>query len=248
MDANNDNTLLVPQVTLRIPGAWSGPVDFAERLPSGCRFVEDRFTLADGSEFRLTALPADEDFPGVFATSCSKLPTEDERERIENYKVNVCVTGPGGSIASAKQLLSAGATVLAAGGAGVFVDNSGIAHGATDWLTLLNSADNGGVYWAFVSTVRSKGEMYSVGMHILGFRDAILPATDNDDFDYRTLHSFLGYTAFSGVKLSDDEVVGDTVLPTFRVRQEPHDRVEKSAPMFNPFGQWRLVPLDVQQN
>jgi hypothetical protein len=245
---DDSRQIAAPEVTLRIPGPWSGPAEFLERLPRGCQCTAEAFTLQDGTEFELNALQADSDFPGVFAGSCSKLPTEEERDQIENYQVNVCLTGRGGSIEAAKQLMAAGAAILAAGGAGVFVDNSGIAHGATDWLTLLDSADNGGAYWAFVSTVRSEGELYSVGMQILGFRDAILPLAGNEDYAYRALHSFLGYTAFSGATIQDGDVVGDAVLPTFRAYREPHDRFPANAPMFNPYGQWRLVPLDTQQN
>lgn len=249
MRASDDNLFDLPEVTMRIPGGWSGPEEFAERLPDGCNLTTDTLLLADGSSFELNALPADEEFAGVFASSCPKLPTEEERQAIEEYKVNVCVTGRGGSIAAASQLMSAGAAVIAAGGAGVFVDNSGISHGATDWLTLHESADDGGVYWAFVSTVRSKeSELYSVGMHILGFREAIIPMTGNEEFDYRTLHSFLGYTAFSGNTLKDGEIVGDHVLPTFTVQSEPYDRFPKHAPMYNPYGQWRLTPFNSELN
>jgi hypothetical protein len=144
--------------------------------------------------------------------------------------------------------MAAAAAVIAAGGAGVFVDNSGVSHGATDWLALHNSADDGGVYWAFISEVQNETEVFSVGMHVLGFRDAIIPANGNREYDHRTLHSFLGYTAFSGKTLQEGEVVGDTVLPTFCVHSEPHDRVPETAPMFNPFGQWRLVPYKGELN
>ncbi|WP_148073639.1 hypothetical protein [Bythopirellula goksoeyrii] len=248
MRANDENLIDVPEVTLRIPGSWSGPEEFAERLPRGCDLTSDRLVLADGSSYELNALPADQEFAGVFASSCTKLPSETERKAIEDYKVNVCVTGRGGSIAAATELMAAGAAVIAAGGAGVFVDNSGIAHGASDWLTLRESADSGGVYWAFVSTVRANEELYSVGMHILGFREAIIPLTGNDEFDYRTLHSFLGYTAFSGNTLHEGEVVGDPVLPTFIVHSEPYDRFPEHAPMYNPYGQWRLTPFNSELN
>lgn len=217
-------------------------------LPPGCRWTENGLALADGTEFELYVLPADDEFPQVFANSCPKLPTEDERERIDNYRVNVCLCGRGGSLAAARRLMEGVAAVLAAGGAGVFVDNSGIAHGASDWLTLLDSADNGGLYWAFVSAVRSDEELYSLGMHVLGRRDAIIPRTDDDERDYRTLHSFLGFTAFSGAKIGDGDVVGDPVLPTFRAHVQDDDRVPADAPMFNPYGRWRLVPVDVERN
>ncbi|MEX2169252.1 MAG: hypothetical protein WD851_08070 [Pirellulales bacterium] len=236
------------EVSLRIPGGWAEPREFVQQLPRGCRCTPEALVLTDGSEFELNVLPADEEFPRIFAGSCPKLPTESEREQIEDYKVNVCLTGRGGSIEAARQLMSAAAAVLAAGGAGVFVDNSGIAHGATDWLTLLDSAETGGVYWAFVSAVHSDDELYSVGMQILGFRDAIIPLTGHKDYDFRTLHSFLGYTAFSGKRVEHGEIIGDPVLPTFRACAEPHDRVPADAPMFNPYGQWRLVPVDGQRN
>jgi hypothetical protein len=204
--------------------------------------------LPDGVEFQLSVLPADDEFPEIFAGACPKLPTEGEREQIENYKVNICLTGDGGSISAAKRIMEGAAAVLSAGGAGVFVDNSGISHGATDWLTLFDSADDGGVYWAFVSAVRSEDEVYSMGMHILGLRDAIIPSTGNSEYDSRTLHSFLGYSAFSGATLRDGEVVGDAVLPTFCVRSQPDDRCERDAPMFNPYGRWRLERIEVERN
>ena len=237
-----------PEVTFRIPGAWSGPAEFVERLPRGCRCTPEALVLGDGAEFEFNALPADEEFPRIFAGSCPKLPTESEREQIENYNVNVCLTGRGGSIEAAKRLMAGVAAVLAAGGAGVFVDNSGIAHGATDWQTLLDSADDGGVYWAFISAVRSEEVIFSIGMHILGFRDAIIPSTGNAEYDARTLHSFLGYTAFSGATIQEGELFGDAVLPTFRAYAQADDRSPSDAPMFNPYGRWRLVPFDEERN
>lgn len=136
--------------------------------------------LADGSKFALYVQPADDEFPRIFAGSCAKTPTKSEREATENYTVNICLTGRGGSIEAVKQLLAAAAAVLAAGGSGVFVDNRGIAHGATDWMALAESANDGGVYWAFIFAARSENEeMYSIGIHILGLRDAVIPSTGN---------------------------------------------------------------------
>jgi hypothetical protein len=248
MRTNDGHHVIAPEVTLRIPGGWSRPEEFYEGLPRGFRCTDEGLVSIDGSEFELHVLPADEQFPEIFAGSCTHLPTETEREQIENYKVNICLTGRGGSISAARQLMAAAAAVLSAGGAGVFVDNSCIAHGATDWFTLLDSADDGGVYWAFVSAVRSEKEVYSRGMHVMGFRDAVIPSTGNAEYDSRTLHSFLGYSAFSGATIHEGEIFGDAVLPTFRAYPQPDDRVPAEAPMFNPYGQWRLVPVDTQRN
>ena len=148
MRTNDDHEIAAPEVTLRIPGTWSKPDEFYENLPHGCRLTEEGLVPADGSEFELRVLQADDKFPRIFAESCPKLPTQDERVQIENYKVNICLTGRGVSLQAAKRLMAGAAAVIASGGAGVFVDNSGIAHGATDWLKLLDGAEDGGVYWA----------------------------------------------------------------------------------------------------
>jgi hypothetical protein len=247
-DPGQSRQSAVVEVTMRIPGVWCGPKEFAEGLPDGCHCTERGLVLADGTEYELNVVPADEEFAGIFAGSCPKLPTEDERERIENYKVNICVTGRGGSLDAARGLMEAAAAVMAAGGAGVFIDNCGLAHGATNWVELLEHADEGGLFWAFVSTVRSDEELYSVGMHILGCRDAVIPATGNNDYDCRSLHSFLGYAAFSGAAIEDGDIVRDAVLPTYHAFTGPDDRLPDSAPMHNPYGRWRLVPYDEARN
>jgi hypothetical protein len=236
------------QVTLRIPGVWTGPKELVERLPEGVRCTGEELVLADGERFEFNPLPADQEFPAIFAQSCPKLPTAQERADIEDFTVNICLTGPGGSLTAAKQIMAAGAAVLQAGGAGVFIDNCGLAHGASDWLTLFDSADDGGAYWAFVATVRGETELYSMGMHVLGCRDAIIPSTGDEEYDRRTLHSFLGYTAFSGALLHDGDIVNDPTLPTFRVATQADDRAPRDAPMFNPYGRWKLATIDATLN
>lgn len=238
----------VIEVTLRLPGTWEHPGELIERLPEGCRLTPEALILPNGKSFEFNPLSSDEDFPRVFAGSCPKLPTEEEREQIENFTVNACITGPGGNLEAAYDLMQAAAALIEAGAAGVFVDNSGISHGATDWLALTESRQNGGVYWAFVTTVGNEDELYSMGMHILGFREAVIPRTGDEEFDFRTLHSFLGYSYASGAAIKNGDVVGDPILPTFRVYHEPHDRLPPGSPMSNPFGQWRLKPFEPENN
>jgi hypothetical protein len=78
--------------------------------------------------------------------------------------------------------------------------------------------------------------------------DANIPSTGDEEYDRRTLHSFLGYTAFSGVRMRDGDIVNDPSFPAFRVAAQPDDRVPSDAPMFNPFGRWKLGAIDASQN
>jgi hypothetical protein len=235
-------------VTMRIPGRWKSPEEFEQGLPAGCRCTDRHLVLPDGKKYELFPKPADDEFPKIFATSCPKQPTDDERRRIDTYRINMCLAGPGGSLEKATKLMDAAAAVMAAGGAGVFIDNCCLAHGAMNWLELIEHAHEGGLFWAFVSTVHSETELYSVGMHILGFRDAVIPATGNRDYDLRSLHNYLGFTAFSGANVQDGDVIQDPVLPTYHAYSQPEDRFEADTPMFNPFGRWRLVPYDGRMN
>jgi hypothetical protein len=236
------------EVTMRIPGTWEHPGELIENLPDGYRLTPEELILPDGARFEFNPLPADDQFVEIFAGSCPKTPTESERERIEKYTVNACLTGPGGSLEAAGQLMVAAAALIEAGAAGVFVDQSGISHGATDWLALTENCHNGGVYWAFVTACRAEAEIYSIGMQILGFRDAVLSRTGDDEFDLRTLHSFLGFSYASGATINDGDYVGDPLLPTLRAFREPHSKMEPDGPMYNPFGQWRLERVNVENN
>ncbi|MEX2307007.1 MAG: hypothetical protein WD738_05415 [Pirellulales bacterium] len=73
MRTNDSHEIVAPEVTLRIPGTWSRPEEFYEGLPRGSRCTAEGLVMADGSEFELHVLPADEEFPRIFAGSCPKL-------------------------------------------------------------------------------------------------------------------------------------------------------------------------------
>src|SRR5687767_13989821 len=110
-------------IALRIPGPWGHPKELIARLPEGCRLTVDTLTLADGTEVEFVAMPADDQFAGIFRTSCRSRPTAEEQEAVDHYKVNDILKGPGGSLPAAHTMMRAAAVLLQAGGAGVFIDN-----------------------------------------------------------------------------------------------------------------------------
>ncbi|MHC4140881.1 MAG: hypothetical protein ACYSUF_03025, partial [Planctomycetota bacterium] len=120
-------------------------------LPQGHRYAGGRLYLPGGDDVEVIPLPPDDEFPRVFAGACRRLPSRRDRRTIESYGVNVCLAGPGGSLEAAIRMLRAGAAVVRAGGAGVFVDNSGRAHPSRDWIDLADAPDDSDAYQAFVS-------------------------------------------------------------------------------------------------
>ena len=58
------------KTTLRIPGAWTHPRELVQRLPAGCRLTPEALILADATQIEFTAMAADDQFAGIFRSSC----------------------------------------------------------------------------------------------------------------------------------------------------------------------------------
>jgi hypothetical protein len=144
---------------------------------------------------------------------------------VASHKVKVFVSGPGGSVESARAIVQAAAALVRAGGLGVMVDNSGNTHSPRDWLALAGDKQPGGLYWAYVGAAGGENEVWSVGMHCLGLRDAEIRGIPDRNFAGFLLHNFLGYTYQSGKVVNDGDMIGGGDGPTFRARHQPFTRV-----------------------
>jgi hypothetical protein len=237
-------------VTIRVPGHWEEPRELLESLSEGYRLDGNGYDLwlwlPDGGRASLRAAPPDEQFFKMWLEGCTREPTETEIAGVQSYATSVHLTMPGGNLRRAREAIAVAAELIRAGGYGVFVDNSGIAHGALDWLDLADDCgeDGGGPFWAFVNTYGDDDTLWTHGMHVLGYRDADMPrsgrdprAEAKDDFAIR---NFLGYAYRSGKRISDGEGVGDELGPTHVVRLVDDTRVEAPHAMHNPFGRFVL--------
>ena len=233
----------LPEIGLRIPGRWNHPRQLEQSLPGGYRLAWGRLDLPEGYGVEVFPQPADGEFPKVFATACRGAPSSRERRRIQEYTVNICLAGPGGSVEAARRMMQAGAAVIRAGGAGVFVDNGAKAHTARDWLRLARDPDDCDLFRAFVSTYRSPTELWSVGMHALGLRDAVMKRSGDEEADQGALIGFLSYSFAPETVIADGDLAGDETGPQFRLRRESCGRFPATSPMHNPYGQWRLLAL-----
>ena len=68
--------------------------------------------------------------------------------------------------------------IVKAGGAGVFIDNSALAHGGQDWLEMTQDGGPDALSFAFVGIVRGKTEISTMGMHVLGLGDVVMNRAD----------------------------------------------------------------------
>jgi hypothetical protein len=229
-------------VALRIPGKWSHPRELIQRLPAGCRLTPESLALPDGTQVEFGAVPADGQFAEIFRSSCRRPPAEDELATVAGYTVNVLLSGPGGSMQAARAMMQAGAAVMRAGGAGVFIDNSTLAHGGSDWLELAEDGGPDALSFAFVGVVRGREEVWTMGMHVLGLRDLVMKRADAeaDDFD---IVEVIRYLARGEKPIDDGHVIADLNGPRFQTFTQAPPEDLKGSPLHNPFGRLKLVSM-----
>jgi hypothetical protein len=227
-------------VDLRIPCTFSGPEEFIRALPAGCQCTGEALILSDGTEVAFSAMPADDHFAEIFRTSCRRPPTPDEQERIDRYKVNIILSGKGGSLAGAHAMMRAAVAVVEAGAAGVFIDNSGLAHGGQDWLAMTEDGGPDAVSFAFVAIVAGSSEVWTMGMHALGLREVVMKRADCDEFD---ISEVIRYLARGDKEVANGHVIADLSGPRFQCIAQDSPTGKLPSAMHNPFGRLKLVSV-----
>jgi hypothetical protein len=234
----------LPEICVRIPGPWKGPEEVADRLPAGFHLQQQELVMPDGRCLVFQAMPPDNEFPSVFRIACRRSPKQNEMAGVESYRVNFALIGPGGSLQAAQRMLEAGAALVRAGGAGVFIDGSASAHGASDWLEMAEHRDDpAAVFFAFVNIVKSGPDLVSYGMHQLGQPDAIIVHRGKVDAVLPSLEDFLRMTSAAELPLGEGEIFCDEQGRCFSLHREPDSgKFGDTHPISNPYGRWRLKP------
>jgi hypothetical protein len=230
------------KVKLRIPGQWAGPKELIDRLPAEFHFTPEALVLPDGTEIEFGAVPADDEFAKVFRSACRQPAKAEELATINSYTVNVILIGRGGSLDAARAMMQAGAAIVQAGGAGVFIDNSALAHGGQNWAEMADDGGPDAISFAFVSIIRGRTEAYTMGMHVLGLRDIVMKSTDaaNDEFG---IIDVIRYMAASEKPVDDGHLLADLSGTRFRANVVPSASERTGSPMHNPYGRLKLVSM-----
>ena len=236
------------EIALRIPGQWSHPRELIERLPAGFRFTPGALVLPDAGRVDFDAMEADAQFAGIFRSSCRQPPSDDELEAVDGYTVNVLLSGPGGSMQLARTMMQAGAAIVRAGGAGVFIDNCGLAHGARNRLALAEDGGPDALSFAFVAIVRGEVDVWTMGMHVLGLRDVVMKRADLESGDFDIVE-VIRYLCRGEKPVADGHLLANLRGPSLQVFEEECMKMPSGSPLHNPFGRFRLVTMrDIAQS
>lgn len=230
------------RITVRIPGAWSHPGQLMERLPNGFRITGNSLVMPDGSEVDITPVPADKQFAAIFESSCRRPAAPHELKLVHRYSINILLSAPGGSPESAARMMRAAAALIDAGGAGVFIDNCGLAHGGEFWNQMTDDGSSDALSFAFVGIVQGEQQVYTMGMHVLGFPELLMRRADADA-NQNAIIELIRYVAASEKPIGDGHLLADELGPRFQTVAIPAQDFETDSPMFNPFGMLKLVNI-----
>jgi hypothetical protein len=240
-----------PLIVFTVPGKWRDAADLAAKLaatPGG--YVLDGPVVRNTATGRTQAvdlLPHDPRLKDVFFLAGGGRMRRADALAVGNHASAVRLRGIGGSVAAAVEMMWLATAVLAAGGSGVLVESSGIAHTRDDWLKLAGDPQSGGRYWAYVTLVSGRagnggpGGFYSCGMHALGYPDVITDVVSDPQEAWSLVHQFNGYIHQSGIEMHDGDPMGNEYGTLYKVRHEPCDHYPPGDLYHNPYGLWRIV-------
>jgi hypothetical protein len=229
-------------IAFRIPGKWSHPRELVERLPASYRLTAEALVLPDGTEVEWGAMQPDDQFAGIFRSSCRQPATADELATVAGYTVNVFLSGPGGSLAAARTMMQAGTAIVRAGGAGVFIDNCGLAHGGQNWLEMTEDGNSDALSFVFVAIVAGQADMWTIGMHVLGLPDVVMKRADAEA-EGLDIVEVIRYLARGEKPVGDGHVLADVGGLRFRAFAQDSAPELVGSPMHNPFGRLKLVSI-----
>ena len=185
-------------------------------MPSDYRLSPEAIVLPNGKKVEFDAVQADEQFASIFRSSCRGTASDDELAIVDDYKVNILLSGPGGSMEAARTMMQACAAIVQAGGAGVFIDNGALAHGGQTWLEMTEDGGPDAMSFAFVGIIQGRTEVRTMGMHALGFREISMKRADADADD-RAIIEFIRYVARGEKPVDNGHVIADLDGPRYQV-------------------------------
>ena len=232
-----------PQIALRIPGSWARPTELGERLPEGCWLNDEGLVMPDGKAFELSAMPRDGQFAQVFQTACRSDLSVEERAALDRYRVNIVLMGNGGSLEAALAVMRAGAAIVHAGGMGVFIDNCALAHRGEDWVAMAEDGGSDAVSYAFAAIVRGQREIYTMGMHVMGFPDLTMLRSPEVDQRGEMMVDIIRYICGGNRPIEVGHFLGDEQGARFQVVARESDGFPGTSPMHNLQGRLKIVSV-----
>ncbi|MFD4839312.1 hypothetical protein ACFWP0_17540 [Achromobacter sp. NPDC058515] len=235
------------RTVLCIPGPWDDRGAFIRALmESACGYL-----FAGGILMEMTTQQGctaqfegpDEAMAAAFRSASPHWRDAPEQAAIASHRSVIYLIDEGGSRERAEALMAAAAALIKAGGLGVKVESTGLAHSPAQWLELADNTGRFSAYRAYVVTITGGAEIHTCGMQNFGMHDVRVDASEPDAADLATQFSWYLFTQTPQLESGHTFSV-DVDAPRYRVEAaEPVDYPPDSL-FANPYGTWRLERAD----
>ena len=237
------------QIVLCIPGPWESSAELIPALigaDSGYLYAGSvMMHIETGFACRALLEEHDPAMAGAFAAAGHHWAGSEAMDRIAGHRGVVYLVARGeGSEQVSRRLMQAAAALLTAGGLGVKVESTGLAHDPQTWRELSGDASPAALHRAFVVYVNAAADVYSCGMHNLGLRDAIVARAPGAD-GAELLRVFTGYLATEAPAIEAGQTFSpDADGPVYRILEDAGVDYGQASLFNNPYGSWRLAPAE----
>jgi len=237
-------TAALPETVLCIPGPWKDRSALLERVvrsDSGYLFAgRVLMNMQTKHSFELQHEARDDRMMSAFLSAGPHWSRTPEMALIQKHESVVYLIGHGGSRENAEALMLAARALLDAGGLGVKVESSGIAHSPSAWRSLCAEQYLFSAFRAYVLFITGT-DVYSCGMHNLGLRDAVVENHGTDE-SVELLRVFTRYMFTEEPTIRSGQTFSAAAEePRFRIKDDPGIDYGDNELFVNPYGTWRLV-------
>jgi hypothetical protein len=238
--------MTAPEAVLCIPGTWTNLSDLGDRImrDSGGYLYAGRILMHMDTKaaVELQFEAADPRVVTAFGYAGRHWEGTADMARIADHTAVVYLIGKGGAEADAETLMLAADGLLKAGGLGVKVESSGIAHRPAAWHGFVENRHLGGAHNAFVLYLTGT-HVTSCGMHHFGLPEAVVDPADADD-PAELLRVFTRYLLVERSVISAGQTFSTAEhAPAYRIVEGASVDYGSDSLFNNPYGMWRLEPV-----
>ena len=238
-----------PELVLCILGPWRNYAELVQDIAAsetGHQLTGSALLDTEGG-FACDLLyeGADPALPAAFVKAGPHWAASEAMAAIAEHACVVYLAGRGGSREAAESMMRAAAALVEAGGLGVKVESTGIAHGPAYWTAMCDALPELSAHRALVVYVTG-ADVYSCGMHNFGLPDAMTTATDKAAAA-DMLRTFTRYLLERAPQMEDGHTFSISEgAPVYRVLKVPAVDYGADSLFNNPYGAWRLEPVQAQ--
>ena len=241
-------TVTPPQLVICVPGPWASRTEFSEQLirqTDGDYLFVGRLLMHVPTKqmFELEFDSRDERMPAAFAAAGPHWRETPEMARIGTHQAVIYLVGHGGADVDIAPWMHAAQALLQAGGLGIRIESTGLAHAPQAWMTMCSQIYLFSPYRAFVLVVTGTGEASSCGMHTFGMHD-VRVIDDDAASASRTAGTFSWYLYTERPDVREGQTFAcDAASPGYRIARGPGADYPADSLFNNPYGTWELRRL-----